>query len=60
MQRKLATALEQGLATVQKEIEITLNPPRFYQLITYFGYATGVVGTAIWGYGDMLPRLLGR
>ena len=60
LQRKLATALKQGLATVQREIELVLEPPHFYQLVLYFGYATGIAGTAIWGYGDMLPRLLAK
>jgi len=60
LQRKLATALKQGLATVQREIELVLEPPYFYQLVLYFGYATGIAGTAIWGYGDMLPRLLAK
>jgi hypothetical protein len=26
-----------------------------YRLTSYFGYVTGIVGTAIWGYGDLLP-----
>jgi hypothetical protein len=60
LQRKLATALKQGLATVQREIELVLEPPHFYQLVLYFGYATGIAGTAIWGYGDMLPQLLAK
>jgi len=60
LQRKLAVALKQGLASVQREIELTLDPPHFYQLVLYFGYATGIAGTAVWGYGDMLPRLLAK
>jgi hypothetical protein len=24
----------------------------------YFGYLTGIVGTGIWGYGDLLLRLV--
>jgi hypothetical protein len=60
LQRKLAIALKQGLTTVQREIELVLEPPHFYQLVLYFGYATGIAGTAIWGYGDMLPRLLAK
>ena len=60
LQRELATALKQGLASVEREIELTLDPPHFYQLVLYFGYATGIAGTAIWGYGDMLPRLLAK
>jgi hypothetical protein len=60
LQRKLAVALQHGLTSVQREIELSLAPPRFYRYISYFGYATGIVGTAIWGYGDMLPRYLAR
>jgi hypothetical protein len=60
LQQKLATALRQGLTSLQREIEITLDPPHHYRLVSYFGYATGIIGTAIWGYGDMLPRFLGK
>ena len=54
-QQQLATALKEGLASVRQEIEVTLNPPPLYRLTSYFGYVTGIVGTAIWGYGDLLP-----
>jgi hypothetical protein len=60
LQQKLATALRQGLTSLQREVEITLDPPHHYRLVSYFGYATGIIGTAIWGYGDMLPRFLGK
>jgi hypothetical protein len=25
-------------------------------VLSYLGYVTGIVGTAIWGYGDLLIR----
>jgi hypothetical protein len=53
-QRALATALKEGLVSVAKEIELGLEPPRSYVLLSYFGYLTGIVGTGIWGYGDLL------
>jgi hypothetical protein len=54
-QKQLATRLKEGLASVRQEIEVVLNPPPLYRLTSYFGYVTGIVGTAIWGYGDLLP-----
>jgi hypothetical protein len=39
---------------VRQEIEFTLNPPLLYRVTSYFGYVTGIVGTAIWGYGHLL------
>ena len=53
-QRALATALKEGLVSVPREIELRLEPPRSYVLLSYFGYLTGIVGTGIWGYGDLL------
>jgi hypothetical protein len=55
-QNKLASALREGLVSVAREIELTLEPPRPFRLVLYFGYLTGIVGTAIWGYGDILLR----
>jgi len=57
---RLAIALKQGLATVQQEIELLPEPPHFYQLLLYFGYTTGIAGTAIWRYSGMLPRPLAK
>ena len=57
-QRALATALKEGLVSVAKEIELGLEPPRSYVLLSYFGYLTGIVGTGIWGYGDLLVGLI--
>jgi hypothetical protein len=57
-QSGLATALKEGLVSVPREIELGLKPPKSYQLLSYFGYLTGIVGTGIWGYGDLLLRLV--
>jgi hypothetical protein len=57
-QHGLATALKEGLVSVPREIELRLEPPKSYLLLSYFGYLTGIVGTGIWGYGDLLLRLV--
>jgi len=56
LQKQLAIALKEGLATVDKAIELSLHPPRLYRYVSYFAYVTGIFGTAIWGYGDQLLR----
>jgi hypothetical protein len=43
---------------VPREIELGLEPPQSYVVLSYFGYLTGIVGTGIWGYGDVLVRLI--
>ena len=55
-QNRLAIAPKEGLATIDREIELSLNPPRLYRYVSYFAYITGIFGTAIWGYGDQLLR----
>jgi hypothetical protein len=55
-QSRLAIALREGLMSVSREIELSLEPPTAFRIITYSGYVTGIVGTAIWGYGDLLLR----
>ncbi len=57
-QSKLAKALQEGLVSIPTEIELFLAPPRSLWLFSYIGYLTGVVGTGIWGYGDLLLRLI--
>jgi hypothetical protein len=57
-QHGLASALKEGLVSVAREIELGLEPPISYQVLSYFGYLTGIVGTGIWGYGDLLLRLV--
>ena len=53
-QRELVTALKEGLVSISREIELALEPPKSFKILSYFGYLTGVVGTGIWGYGDLL------
>jgi hypothetical protein len=55
-QGALATALKEGLVSVSKEVELHLEPPKSFVCLLYFGYLTGIVGTGIWGYGDLLIR----
>jgi hypothetical protein len=57
LQTALAMALKEGLATIDREVELSLHPPRLYRCVSYFAYITGIFGTAIWGYGDQLLRL---
>ena len=57
-QRALATALKEGLVSVPREIELRLNPPKSYVVLSYLGYLTGIVGTAVWGYGDLVLQVV--
>jgi hypothetical protein len=56
-QSALATALKEGLVSVSREIELGLEPPTPYRVLSYVGYLTGIIGTGIWGYGDLLRQL---
>ncbi|HTW28961.1 MAG TPA: hypothetical protein VME92_17680 [Acetobacteraceae bacterium] len=56
-QRKLAIALQANLISLEGEIELALQPPRSFRIFAYLGYLTGIIGTAIWGYGDLLLHL---
>jgi hypothetical protein len=55
-QRLLATGFREGLGSATRGFELTVEPPKPYQVTAYFSYLTGVVGTLIWGYGDVLSR----
>ena len=57
-QRALATALKEGLVSVPRGMELRLEPPRPHVVLSYLGYLTGIVGTGIWGYGDLLLKLI--
>ena len=57
-QSALATALNEGLLSIRGEIELRLKPPTSYRILSYLGYLTGIIGTLIWGYGDLLLRLV--
>ena len=56
-QHGLAVALKEGVVSVARGIELGFEPPRSYQMLSYLGYLTGIVGTGIWGYGDLLIRI---
>jgi hypothetical protein len=49
----LATAVENGI-THARRAELMFDPPKLYQTVQYLAYLTGIVGTLIWGYGDIL------
>jgi hypothetical protein len=55
--RALTIAVEHGI-TLARRVELMANPPKLYQSVQYFAYMTGIVGTVIWGYGDILVRLV--
>ena len=46
-QKKLVTALNGGLVSVKREVELALDPPRSFQVLSYFGYLTGIIGTGM-------------
>ena len=52
----LATAVENGI-TLTRRVELVFDPPKLYQTVQYWAYLTGIVGTLIWGYGDLLVRV---
>src|SRR5262249_20416141 len=54
LQYQLAVALKKRLAVMERGVELFLEPPRLYRVVSYLSYVTGTVGTAIWGYGDLL------
>jgi len=56
LQKTLVTALREDLGSVQRGIELSFDPPKAYQITAYFSYLTGIVGTVIWGYGDVFFR----
>ena len=55
LQKQLKIALKEGI-TVERHIELSLDPPKSFQVTAYFCYLSGVVGTVIWGYGDVFFR----
>jgi hypothetical protein len=54
--RALGTAVEHGI-TQSRRVELVFDPPKHFLSIQYFAYLTGIVGTLIWGYGDLLVHL---
>ena len=53
-QNALARLLKEHIGSLREDIDRFLEPPKRYQRISYAAYLTGIVGTAIWGYGDLL------
>ena len=53
-QSDLARIFRDHERSAHEKAEAILNPPKPYVLITHFSYVTGVLGTAVWGYGDLL------
>ena len=56
LQSRLAIGIKEGFGDVARGFELTLDPPKAYKSAIYFGYLSGVVGTIIWGYGDLIMR----
>src|SRR3977135_1549492 len=56
-QRALAGGLKQCALLVWREMELRLNPPKSYVVLSYLGYLTGIVGTAVGGYGDLMLQV---
>jgi hypothetical protein len=56
-QKKLVIVLQANLLSVHREIELALQPPKSFQVVSYFGYLTGIIGTGLRGYGDLLLRI---
>jgi len=56
----LAAAFQEGLLSVSAEIKIALDPPKSYRVVTHLSYMTGIIGTGVWGYGDLLRHMLTR
>jgi len=52
-QESLAKLLKVNIALAE-ELEYFTAPPKRFQQLSYISYLTGIVGTAIWGYGDIL------
>jgi hypothetical protein len=53
-QRDLTKIIRDQDHSVREKTEAILDPPRSYASLSWLGYVTGVIGTAIWGYGDLL------
>ena len=58
LSERTGNGAQRRLVSVPREIELRLSPPKSYVALSYFGYLTGIVGTAVWGYGDVLLRLI--
>jgi hypothetical protein len=55
--KALFLALTEHVITAERELALGLAPSKHYQRGSYFAYLTGIVGTLIWGYGDLMIRI---
>jgi hypothetical protein len=53
-QRDLAEIFKDHEKSMREKAEKILKPPEVYTRLARSSYLTGIVGTAIWGYGDLL------
>jgi hypothetical protein len=53
-QRDLAEIFQDTERSRREKAEHILKPPAVYVNLSRISYATGILGTAIWGYGDLL------
>ena len=53
-QRDLAQIFKDKERSGREKAEAILKPPETYLRLARISYLTGFVGTAIWGYGDLL------
>ena len=53
-QRDLAHIFKDQEHSRREKAEEILNPPASYRSLSWLSYFTGIVGTAIWGYGDLM------
>ena len=53
-QRDLAETFKDKESSRRDKAERILRPPNTYTGLSRLSYVTGVIGTAIWGYGDLL------
>jgi hypothetical protein len=53
-QSDLAKILRDQDHSAREKAEAILKPPETYTRLSWLSYVTGVLGTAIWGYGDLL------
>ena len=53
-QRDLAQIFRDPERSKREKAEQILQPPAVYSNLAKISYLTGIIGTAVWGYGDLL------
>ena len=53
-QSDLAKIIRDQDRSAREKAEAILKPPQTYTRLSWLSYVTAVLGTAIWGYGDLL------